>query len=109
MEGLVDQSGGRMIAWPGDAPATPAEIEGLLRAEGMSAYSWSNAPGDRYPPHSHGYRKVIYVVRGSITFGLPDTGARLELHVGDRLELDRGVIHDAIVGPQGVECLEAHR
>jgi len=31
------------------------------------------------------------------------------MHPGDRLELDRGVIHDAVVGPEGVSCLEAHR
>jgi hypothetical protein len=52
---------------------------------------------------------VIYVVKGSITFGLPGSGERLEMRVGDRLELDGGVMHDAVVGPEGVVCLEAHR
>jgi quercetin dioxygenase-like cupin family protein len=105
----MKESGARVIAWPGDAPPTESEIEAILQSEGLSAYPWSNAPGDRYSPHSHSYRKVIYVVSGSITFGLPETGMRLTMHLGDRLELDRGVMHDAIVGPDGVRCLEAHR
>jgi hypothetical protein len=52
---------------------------------------------------------VIYVVHGAITFGLPADGRRLVLSAGDRLDLPAGIVHDAIVGPQGVLCLEAHR
>ena len=29
--------------------------------------------------------------------------------IGDRLEIPAGVAHDALVGKQGVACLEAHR
>jgi quercetin dioxygenase-like cupin family protein len=105
----MDENGARVITWSGEDPPGQGNIEALLMAEGLSAYPWSNGPGDRYSAHSHGYRKVIYVVRGSITFGLPEAGARLAMHAGDRLELDQGVIHDAIVGPEGVLCLEAHR
>ena len=32
----------------------------------------------------------------------------MELAAGDRLELPAGTAHDAIVGPNGVVCLEAH-
>jgi uncharacterized protein YjlB len=70
---------------------------------------WSNGPGDIYGAHSHGFHKVIFVVSGSIAFGLPDTGERLHLHAGDRLDLPAGVRHDALVGPRGVACLEGHR
>jgi uncharacterized protein YjlB len=52
--------------------------------------------------------EVLYVVRGSITFGLPGRGEALELRVGDRLDLPAGVAHDAVVGPDGVACLEGH-
>lgn len=62
-----------------------------------------------YAAHRHSYHKVIYVIRGSITFGLPDTGDKVTLNSGDRLELPAGVTHDAVVGKQGVVCLEAHR
>lgn len=53
-------------------------------------------------------QKVIYVVRGSITFDLPATGVRLVMRAGDRLDLAAGVAHDAVVGAAGGVCLEAH-
>jgi quercetin dioxygenase-like cupin family protein len=80
-----------------------------MDAEGLKPYAWSNAPGDVYAAHTHAYHKVIYVVQGSITFGLPRRGEQVTLRTGDRLDLPAGVAHDAVVGPQGVACLEAHR
>ena len=79
-----------------------------LLSEGLDASPWSNGPGDRYPAHEHGYDKVIVVERGSIEFGLPVDGRSVQLGAGDRLELPAGTRHDAIVGPSGVTCLEAH-
>lgn len=79
-----------------------------LRAEGLSASVWANGPGDRYGAHEHGYDKVIVATSGSIRFGLPAIGAGIDLATGDRLELPAGTRHDAIVGPDGVSCLEAH-
>jgi uncharacterized protein YjlB len=79
-----------------------------LRAEGLDASSWSNGPGDRYGAHDHGYDKVIVVAAGSIVFGLPADGGSVALGTGDRLELPAGTQHDAVVGPAGVTCLEAH-
>lgn len=76
--------------------------------EGLSPYSWSNGPHDVYAAHSHGYNKVIYVVKGSITFGLPELGKQVALKAGDRLDLPAGIVHNAHVGAQGVICLEAH-
>ena len=84
------------------------DVEGRLRAEGLEPSAWSNSPGDRYSAHEHGYDKVIAVARGSIRFGLPDEGRSVELEEGDRLELPAGTRHDALVGPRGVTCLEAH-
>jgi quercetin dioxygenase-like cupin family protein len=80
----------------------------MLAAEKLTPYSWSNGPGDVYAAHSHTYAKVIYVVQGSITFGLPEENITILLNPGDRLDLPAGIIHDALVGPQGVVCLEAH-
>jgi quercetin dioxygenase-like cupin family protein len=79
-----------------------------LRAEGLDASPWSNGPGDRYAAHEHGYDKVIVVESGSIAFGLDDPEATLDLVAGDRLDLPAGTRHDAVVGPVGVTCLEAH-
>jgi quercetin dioxygenase-like cupin family protein len=83
------------------------DLDARLQAEGLSASPWSNGPGDRYGAHDHGYDKVIVVATGSIAFGLP-AGQSVELAVGDRLELPAGTRHDAVVGPEGVTCLEAH-
>jgi quercetin dioxygenase-like cupin family protein len=77
--------------------------------ERLSPSRWSNGPGDTYAPHSHGYHKVLYCLRGSITFRLVDTGEDIELHPGDRLDIGPGTMHAAIVGPQGVTCVEAPR
>lgn len=77
--------------------------------EGLAPYSWSNGPFDAYSAHSHGYDKVIYVVRGSITFGLPELGQSLTLKAGDRLDLPTRVVHNATVGAEGVVCLEGHK
>jgi uncharacterized protein YjlB len=85
-----------------------ADAAERLRAEGLDAAPWSNGPGDRYAPHDHGYDKVIVVDRGSIRFGLPAEGRAIDLAVGDRLELPARTSHDAVVGPAGVACLEAH-
>jgi uncharacterized protein YjlB len=85
-----------------------SDLAGRLRAEGLDPGRWSNGAGDRYAAHDHGYDKVIVVERGSIRFGLGD-GAAVEVGAGDRLELPAGTTHDALVGPIGVACLEAHR
>jgi uncharacterized protein YjlB len=79
-----------------------------LRAEGLAPGSWSNGPGDHYAAHAHGYDKVLVCASGSIRFGLHDGGEAVDLMAGDRLDLPAGTSHDAVVGPRGVTCLEAH-
>ena len=86
-----------------------AALRDRLRDEGLDPGAWSNGPGDRYGAHDHAYDKIIVVADGSIRFGLPASGGTVELAVGDRLELPAGIAHDAVVGPAGVTCLEAHR
>ncbi len=86
----------------------PDDVARHLRDEGLEPSAWSNGPGDRYGAHEHGYDKVIVVERGSIHFGLPGSADSVDLRVGDRLELPAGTRHDAVVGPAGVTCLEAH-
>jgi len=98
-----------MIRWPDGKPPDEAWLRSILADEDLHPYVWSNGPGDVYDAHSHSYHKVIYVVRGSITFGLPDSDDKVTLNSGDRLELPAGVSHNAVVGHEGVACLEAHR
>jgi quercetin dioxygenase-like cupin family protein len=94
--------------WPDIIPLSEVTIRRRLSDEGLSAYGWGNDPGDSYAAHSHSYNKVIYVVRGEITFGLPDQATQVVLEAGDRLFLPMGTRHSAMVGPSGVYCLEAH-
>lgn len=95
--------------WKESVPPTQSGLRQRMIGEGLNPYSWSNGPFDVYSAHSHSYNKVIYIVQGSITFGLPDLGRELTLQAGDRLDLPAAVVHDAHVGPQGVICLEAHK
>jgi quercetin dioxygenase-like cupin family protein len=83
-------------------------MRAMMQAEGLSFYSWSNAPHDVYAAHSHTYDKVIYCVSGSITFGTSGQDRQVTLQSGDRLDLPAGTVHDAVVGGEGVVCLEAH-
>ena len=85
------------------------ELMALLRGEASGCYSWSNGPGDRYAPHSHGYEKVLYCVDGSITFVLEREGKELVLKAGDRMVLPSGTVHSAVVGEQGCTCIEGQR
>ena len=95
--------------WTDPVSPTQSRLWQLMNDEGLNPYSWSNRPLDVYSAHSHAYNKVIYVVQGSITFGLPQLEKKLTLKAGDRLDLPAGVIHDAQVGAQGVICLEGHK
>jgi uncharacterized protein YjlB len=85
-----------------------ADLVRRLREEGLAPGPWHNGPLDRYSPHEHGYDKVLVCAAGSIRFGLPGAGSHVDLGVGDRLDLPAGTEHDALVGPDGVTCLESH-
>lgn len=95
--------------WAGPTPPAEPALRRLCTDEGLSPHLWSNGAHDIYAAHSHSYEKVIYVVRGSITFDLPALGRELTLKAGDRLDLPAGVVHSARVGAEGVVCLEAHK
>ncbi len=95
--------------WTDDSPPSEAQLRRLLSEQGLAGYRWSNSPGDTYSRHSHPFHKVIFVVQGSIKFVLPESDVQVTLNPGDSLDLSKDVIHEAVVGPQGVICLEAHQ
>lgn len=83
----------------------------------MALGTWSNGPGEEYPPHSHPYHKSLRCDRGSIDFvvfdgatvaGARATGRKVSLKAGDTLEIPPGTVHSAFVGPEGVTCTEVH-
>ena len=98
----------QVIPWSENEALSEMAIRRKLNSEELGYYSWANQPGDFYSEHTHPYNKVIYVVRGSITFNLPDMDKTVTINPGDRLELPSGIPHSALVGPEGVTCLEAH-
>ena len=98
----------KVTSWPNEETPTRDELWRLMTNEGLSPYAWSNGPMDVYAAHTHTYDKVIYVVSGSITFGLPELERNVTLFPGDRLDLPKGTVHDALVGKDGVVCLEGH-
>jgi quercetin dioxygenase-like cupin family protein len=81
----------------------------VFRREGLTPSAWSNAAGDVYARHEHAYHKVLFCIRGSITFALGETGEEIEMSAGDRLDIEPGTTHSAVVGPAGVTCMEAAR
>ena len=83
------------------------ELEEWFQAEGLTPQAWGNGPGHRYGWHRHDYHKVLFCVSGSIVFHTGD--GDVELHSGDRLDVEPGTEHAATVGPEGVECMEAGR
>jgi hypothetical protein len=99
----------RVTLWEAANPPTEELLMQIMAKQGLNPYSWSNRPHDIYSAHKHNYDKVIYVVSGSITFGLPLLKNEIILCPGDRLDLLAGTVHDARVGPIGVVCLEGHK
>jgi len=104
----MSSTGIKVIGWQKSQAPDDRSIGAQLDSEGLDYYQWSNGPGDVYSAHRHGFDKIIYVVQGTITFGIPEENITLELSAGDRLELPAGVVHDAVVGPHGVVCYESH-
>lgn len=98
----------KITRWDEPTPPNEDRLWQIYRQEGLSPYAWSNGPGDVYSAHRHAYDKVLYVVRGSITWVLPELGQEIETTRGDRIDLPSGTLHAARVGAQGVTCLEAH-
>lgn len=99
----------RVTPWADSVPPSRSNLWQLMATEGLDPYAWSNGPYDIYSAHTHSYDKVIYVVQGSITFGLPELGQSLTLKAGDRLDLPAETVHNAHVGGEGVVCLEGHK
>lgn len=98
----------RLTPWTETTPPTEARLRALLSQQGLDFYAWSNGPNDVYAPHVHDYDKVLYCMRGSITFQLIELGTWYRLNPGDRLDLPAGTVHAAEVGAEGVVCFEAH-
>lgn len=99
----------RLTRSPASGPPTESALGAIFREEQLRPTWWSNGPGERYSIHSHPYHKVLYCAHGSIRFDIVGSGESFELHPGDRLDIPPGTSHSAVVGPEGVKCVEAAR
>ena len=91
------------------AGSTEPALAAQLTQEGLVPGRWSNGPDAVYSVHDHPYGKVLVVTAGSITFTIEGSSSRVvRMGPGDRLELPAHTPHSALVGPEGVVCLEAH-
>ena len=89
-------------------PDPEVATHAAFAAESLTPHSWSNAAATHYDWHTHPYDKVLFCIRGGITFHT-DNGDCI-LVPGDRLDIPMGTPHAATVGAAGVTCLEAaHR
>jgi mannose-6-phosphate isomerase-like protein (cupin superfamily) len=87
-------------------PPSQPELETRLRAETSDGLRWwSTGAGDRFEPHTHPFRKVLFCAEGSITFHSGD--GDVTLRPGDRLDVDAATVHSATTGSDGVTCVEA--
>ena len=93
---------------PAGAPDEPAILACFAR-EGLQPHIWSGAAGDRFAEHEHAYHKVLYCLRGSITFTMAPGGEVILLAPGERLDLPPHTRHSAVAGADGVTCIEAAR
>ncbi len=96
-----------LTRWEQPEPPTESDLRDRYAAEDLRPHAWGNGPNERYTEHIHTFDKVLYCAAGSIRF-LVD-GQPFDLAPGDRLDLPAGTRHAAVVGPQGVTCLEAHQ
>lgn len=95
--------------WQQDTSFSESVAVAQLETENLSHYKWSNGPHVQYAVHTHSYHKVIYCIQGDIVFTLPNSESEIALYKGDRLDLPAHTPHGAIVGANGVTCLEGHR
>ena len=86
-----------------------SDVQQALEREGCAVSRWSNGAGAVYGVHDHPYHKVLVVTGGSITFTVGRQRQQVAMRSGDRLELPAGTPHSAVVGPEGVVCIEGQR
>ena len=81
----------KQVPWDQSSPPSEQEAEARLRQEGYQVFRWHDVPGSNLPRHRHVYDECVWVLQGSMTFGIEDS--EYVLKAGDRLYLARGVPH----------------
>lgn len=94
----------RIDRWNQPVMPDAGELRRQLEAEGYSVFEWSDPPGRKFGPHSHGEDQSHWIVRG--TLALTVDGEEYVLTSGDRDYLPAGTVHSArVVGGEPVVYL----
>ncbi|HEY5649559.1 MAG TPA: cupin domain-containing protein [Nitrospiria bacterium] len=99
--------GVQLLRWPHSHRLPESEIVAYFSAHERDCSRWDKEANAEYPAHDHAYQKILFCVEGEMTFTLAETGIEIPLKPGDRLIIPKGVRHSAVVGPDGVSCIEA--
>jgi quercetin dioxygenase-like cupin family protein len=78
-------------------------VRKVIDGERMTATRYRFAPGGRFPLHSHDQEQLAYVLRGQLTFSLPE--ADHVLAPDGMIVIEPNVPHSAEAGPEGAEVL----
>lgn len=98
----------KVTPWTNEDPPSEEDLRQQLEAQELRVFHWTSLPDDVFAGHTHGYHKILYVIKGNIKFDFPTRHKSFTLKTGDRLDLPAGVRHSAVVGTDGARCLEAH-
>ncbi|MBV8527408.1 MAG: cupin [Candidatus Dormibacteraeota bacterium] len=79
----------------------PEDPERWLQDLGIDPQTWSAGPGTQFAVHSHAQPKRLVVRRGSIRFNDDEW-----LHAPAGIRIPAGFEHNALVGDDGVDCVE---
>jgi hypothetical protein len=81
-----------------------AEFESRLHNEGFSrTYAWRDEPETFYPDHRHDKLTAHIILDGQMTLTIG--GKAQTYYPGDRCDVSAGVLHSALIGPQGCQYL----
>lgn len=81
-----------------------ADLESRLRGEGFThTYIWRDAAETFYPDHTHDKLTAHVILEGQMTLTM--NGKAETYRAGDRCDVPAGVVHSALMGPQGCEYL----
>jgi mannose-6-phosphate isomerase-like protein (cupin superfamily) len=80
-----------------NGPYEPQRYAGLSRQEILSRVR--DAGWDVYPPHQHTAAKLLAILSGSMAVTID--GQTYQCAPGDQVVIPGGVVHAAVVGPEG--------
>jgi mannose-6-phosphate isomerase-like protein (cupin superfamily) len=97
----------QVTAWSGSQHPSLSNVTKLLKSQNLRPYSWDKTPNHRYLISTHTYKKVLYVIEGSLEITFPEGNKIVKMKSGDRIDINANVRHSITVGKNGVTCVEA--